>query len=101
MKDVLFADSLFFEVFDFKVLSGNPKVALGEPGKVFLTKSMADKILKDKETTHFKIDKVELEVAGIIADPPPTSHINFTMVDVHVIVQRVNLLEVFRLIIGD
>ena len=80
VEDVLFADSLFFEVFDFKVLSGNPKVALGEPGKVFLTQSMADKILGGKETTHFKIDKVELEVAGIIADPPPTSHINFTMV---------------------
>jgi hypothetical protein len=41
---------------------------------------MADKILGGKETTHFKIDKVELEIAGIIADPPPTSHINFTMV---------------------
>ena len=41
---------------------------------------MADKILKDKETTHLKIDKVDLEVAGIIADPPPTSHINFTMI---------------------
>ena len=80
VEDVLFADSLFFEVFDFKVLSGNPKVALGEPGKVFLTQSMADKIFGGKETTHFKIDKVELEIAGIIADPPPTSHINFTMV---------------------
>ena len=80
VKDVLFADSLFFEVFDFEVLSGNPRVALGEPGKVFLTKSMADKILKDKETTHLKIDKVDLEVAGIVADPPPTSHISFTMI---------------------
>ena len=80
VKDVLFADSLFFEVFDFEVLSGNPKVALGEPGKVFLTKSMADKILKNKETTHLKIDKIDLEVAGIVADPPPTSHISFTMI---------------------
>ncbi|HZB13452.1 MAG TPA: ABC transporter permease [Chryseolinea sp.] len=80
VEGILFADSLFFEVFDFEVLSGNPKVALGEPGKVFLTKSMADKILKNKETTRLKIDKVDLEVAGIIADPPPNSHINFTMV---------------------
>src|SRR5688572_17230740 len=80
VKDILFADSLFFEVFDFEVLSGNPRVALGEPGKVFLTKSMADKILKNKETTHLKIDKIDLEVAGIVADPPPTSHVSFTMI---------------------
>jgi putative ABC transport system permease protein len=80
VHQVLFADSMFFDVFDFKVLSGNPKVDLGEPGKVFLTQSMAKKILKGKETGHIKIDKVELEVVGIIADPPPTSHISFNMV---------------------
>jgi len=79
-QDILFADSLFFEVFDFKVLSGNPKAELGQPGKVFLTKSLADKILKNKKTTTIKINKVELEVAGIIADPPPNSHIHFSMV---------------------
>lgn len=78
---VIFADSLFFEVFDFKVISGNPKVDLGEPGKVFLTESLASKILKGKDHVTIKLDnKIELEVAGIIADPPPNSHINFTMV---------------------
>ena len=80
LNGILFADSLFFEVFDFEVLSGNPKVDLGRPGKVFLTQSMAAKILKGKETKRLKIDKVDLEVAGILADPPPTSHINFTMI---------------------
>jgi len=90
VNDVMFADSLFFEVFDFEVLSGNPKVELGEPGKVFLTKSLADKILKNGEATHLRLDKVDLEVAGIIADPPPTSHINFTMI-----------VSIFRLTTGD
>ena len=80
VDDILFADSLFFEIFDFKVLSGNPKVELGEPGKVFVTKSLANKILKGGEITRFKITTTELEVAGIIADPPPNSHINFSMV---------------------
>lgn len=80
IDDVLFADSLFFDVFDCKVLSGNPKVELGEPGKAFLTKSLADKILKGKETMHLKINKVELQVVGIVADPPPTSHIKFNMI---------------------
>ncbi len=81
INNVLFADSLFFEVFDFNVLSGNPRVDLGEPGKVFLTKSMAEKILKGNERGTIRLDnKIELDIAGIIADPPPNSHIMFTMV---------------------
>ena len=80
IRNILFADSLFFEVFDFKVLSGNPKVELGQPGKVFLTRSLADKILQGKEKATIKIDKVELEVAGIIEDSPPNSHINYSMI---------------------
>lgn len=80
IKNILFADSLFFEVFDFQVLSGNPKAELGQPGKVFLTKSLADKILKGNENIALKIDKVDLTVAGIVADPPPNSHISYSMV---------------------
>jgi putative ABC transport system permease protein len=78
---VLFADSLFFEVFDFQVLSGNPKVDLGQPGKVFLTESSAAKLMQDRNITTIKLNnKVELEIAGIIADPPATSHISFSMI---------------------
>jgi ABC-type antimicrobial peptide transport system permease subunit len=81
IDNVLFADSLFFDVFDFKVLSGNPHVDLGQPGKVFLTKSLADRLLKGSDHGTIKLENiVELEVAGIIQDPPPTSHINFSMV---------------------
>lgn len=81
VANVLFADSLFFEVFDFQTLSGDPGAELGEPGKVFLTKSLADKIMQGKEHLTMKLNNViELEVAGVIADPPPTSHINFSMI---------------------
>jgi ABC-type antimicrobial peptide transport system permease subunit len=81
IKNVIFGDSLFFDVFDFKVLSGNPKVDLGEPGKVFLTKSLADKILNGNEKATIKLNnKIELEVVGIIADPPANSHISFSMI---------------------
>ncbi|MEO8472122.1 MAG: FtsX-like permease family protein [Chryseolinea sp.] len=81
ISNVIFADSLFFDVFDFKVLSGNPRTELGEPGKVFITKSLADKIMQGKDHLTMKLNNLlELEVAGIIADPPPTSHINFSMI---------------------
>ena len=82
LGNVLFADSLFFEVFDFEVLSGNPSVDLGEPGKVFLTKSLADKLSTGgKSVTSVRIDnKLDLEVVGIVADPPANSHMSFSMV---------------------
>lgn len=81
LKDIVYADSLFFEVFDFKVLSGNPRVELGEPGKVFLTRSTADKLLKGQDHGTIKYNGVEdMEVVGIIEDPAPESHIQFTMV---------------------
>jgi len=81
VENILFADSLFFEVFSFKVISGNPKAELGQPGKVFLTESLAKKLLKHEGVTTIKIgNKVQLDVAGIVADPPATSHIQFTMV---------------------
>ena len=81
VEKILFADSLFFEVFDFEVLSGNPKADLAEPGKVFLTKSLAEKLLKGKDKGTIKLaNKLELEVIGIIADPPATSHIQFSMI---------------------
>lgn len=80
VENILFADSLFFEVFDFKVLTGNPRAELGQPGKAFLTESLAAKVLTATENVRLKIDKVDVEVVGIIADPPPNSHINYSMV---------------------
>jgi putative ABC transport system permease protein len=81
VDNILFADSLFFDVFSFKVISGNPKADLGQPGKVFLTESLAKKLLKKEGTTTIKIDnKIQLEVAGIVADPPANSHLQFSMV---------------------
>ncbi|MBX2967073.1 MAG: ABC transporter permease [Cyclobacteriaceae bacterium] len=80
VKNILFADSLFFDVFSFEVLSGNPRAELGTPGKVFLTQSLAGKIMKDG-ITHLKLsNKLDLEIAGIVKDPPPNSHIKFSMI---------------------
>lgn len=81
VDDVIFADSSFFNLFDFEVLSGDPAKALAEPGKVFLTASTAKKIFGTAEATRFKLENVvDLEVAGIIADPPANSHLQFSMV---------------------
>ncbi|HEX7016867.1 MAG TPA: ABC transporter permease [Cyclobacteriaceae bacterium] len=80
VDDVLFVDSLFFDVFDFEVISGNPKVDLGEPNKAFLTQSLAKKIGLTTGGRFRMSNKLDLEVVGIVKDPPPSSHIQFTMV---------------------
>jgi putative ABC transport system permease protein len=83
IDEVVFADSLFFKVFDFEVVSGNPDKALAEPGKFFLTESLAAKmgIEHADPSIRIKLDNtVEGEVAGIIKDPPSTSHIQFQMI---------------------
>lgn len=80
IEDVLFADSLFFDVFDFRIVSGNPQVDLGESNKVFLTESLATKIGLETGGRLRMSNKLDLEVAGIIHDPPPSSHIQFSMI---------------------
>jgi putative ABC transport system permease protein len=81
VEHVLFADSLFFKVFDFEVLEGDPATELGQPGKVFLTESLAKKILKPGAGRSIKLNNIlELEVAGIIKDPPASSHVRFDLV---------------------
>jgi putative ABC transport system permease protein len=78
LENFLFADSLFFDVFDFGVLSGNPKVELAQPGKAFATESLLKKIGNIKT---IKLDnKLELEVVGIVQDPPANSHLTYSMV---------------------
>lgn len=78
--NIVFADSLFFEIFGFEVLSGNPKVELSQPGKVFVTESYLKKIGGEK-VKHIKLGNIiELEVAGVIKDLASPSHINFNMV---------------------
>lgn len=78
---VIFADSVFFQVFDFKLISGNSAHDLARPGKVFLTQSAAQRLFPDGNYSTFKIGNgVEVEVAGIIEDPPSSSHMHFTMI---------------------
>ena len=77
---VIFADSMFFRVFDFEVISGSPGVDLGEPNNVYLTESMSEKLKLDVAGRLRLNNKLDLEVAGIVKDPPASSHIQFTMI---------------------
>lgn len=80
VENILFADSLFPQLFSFTFLSGNPAVELGQPGKVFLTEALNKKINAAGNQKTIKLNnQLELEIAGIVADPPANSHIQFSL----------------------
>ena len=87
-KNVLFADSLFFRVMDFANVKdfwviGNPQTALAEPRKVLLTESTAKKYFGTANAVGQLIrlsNKEDVQVTGIVKDPPATSHLPFSMI---------------------
>ena len=73
-----FADSNFFRVFDFELLAGDPQQVLTSPEAVILTASTARRYFGDENPLGQTIrvgDELELEVRGVMADPPGNSHL--------------------------
>jgi putative ABC transport system permease protein len=81
---VLYTDSSFFDVFDFKLLKGNPKTALVKPASLVLTETYAKKYFGDEDPLGKQItveddDRFFYVVTGVVADVPANSHIQFDM----------------------
>jgi putative ABC transport system permease protein len=79
-ETVFMADSAFFRVFDFELLAGNPATALSEPGAIVLTQSMARRLFGEADPMGQTVranQQNDLRVTGIVADPPPNSHLVF------------------------
>jgi putative ABC transport system permease protein len=73
-------DRHFFDVFSFEVLRGTPEEALARPGQALLTASTARRIFGADDPMGKTLtagSDIEYEVAGILADPPATSHFQF------------------------
>lgn len=80
---VLFADSSFFSVLDFKLLRGDPETALVRPRSIVLTEEYAKKYFGDLDPMGQKmmveVDTVFYTVTGVVQDIPDNSHIKFDM----------------------
>jgi len=71
-----FADPAFFQIFDYKVLKGNPATFLKSPQSVVLTETLAKSLFGDEDPLgkSLKFDNTEaLKVEGVIADVPKNS----------------------------
>lgn len=79
-KRVFFADSTFFEVFDYPFIAGDRRTALVEPNSMVITESIAKKYFPGEDPVG-KIMKLEsslaVKVTGVIRDVPPQSHFRF------------------------
>ncbi len=76
--DVFAADSTFFDVFDFKLLSGDPKTALKEVGSVVITESVAKKYFGNEDPIGKELEDVANDSRGVVTavmqDVPRASH---------------------------
>jgi putative ABC transport system permease protein len=80
---VLFADSTFFDVFDFRLLRGDPKTALQNPRSMILTEDFAVKYFGKEDPMGKRIsleaDTNLYTITGVIKNIPSNSHIKFDM----------------------
>lgn len=83
-KNVLVADSNFFQFFSFPVVKGNAELFLKGPNKLVITESAAKRYFGDEDPIGKLMlrgaDRTASEVVGVVKDPPHNSHIAFDMV---------------------
>lgn len=76
--DIKFSEPSFFDVFGFKLLSGNAQSLTHNPTSLFLTESTAEKIFGNAnalgQTVQFE-NLGSYTVEGIIQDPPLETHL--------------------------
>lgn len=68
---LIFADSAFFEVFDYEMVAGNPATALDAPRTIVLTEALAEKIFGGPEQAMgevLKFSRDSYTVTGVYRD---------------------------------
>jgi putative ABC transport system permease protein len=90
-----FADSLFFKMFDFKLVSGNPNTALNEPLSIILSQTTAKKYFGNEnpigQTLLLTGDGLTAKVTGVMKDNPENSLIKSDMlVSMNTLTRKMN-----------
>ena len=78
-RNVCFADSNFFEMFNIPLLKGNPETALSDPGSFVITESTAKKYFGDEDALGKTLITPNgvIKISGVCADIPKNSHLQF------------------------
>jgi len=78
-ENLVFADTGFLQLFDFEILKGRAE-ALAAPGQILLTPGLAAALFGQEDPVGKAVvglDDQMYTVAGLIADPPRRSHLQF------------------------
>ena len=83
-ENVAFTDNDFFKMFSFEILKGNKESFLLDPSEIVITESIAQKYFGSTDALNkvFSIDirgGKDFVVAGVVADPPANSSLDFQM----------------------
>lgn len=80
-ENVLFVDSTFFDVLDFRMIKGDPETALVRPRSMVMTEEYARKYFHDADPVGQKVtvesDTVIYTVTGVVQNVPDNSHLKF------------------------
>lgn len=79
---ILFADSAFFSVFDYRVLAGNPTLALSKPYQILFTPTLVQKYFDTDDFStivgrSILINNEVYEISGVVEEAPANSHIQY------------------------
>jgi ABC-type antimicrobial peptide transport system permease subunit len=82
-EHIVFADPQLFNIFNFPVISGNPIEDLKDPGKVFITPTIAKKYFGESSPIGKTIELggiLDLEVVGLLSESNDNSHLKMNIV---------------------
>lgn len=78
-----FADSSFFKIFSYKLISGNPEKVLAKPYTVVITKNTAKKYFGDLDPVGQLLNvngATDYEVTGVMENVPTNSYLQFDFI---------------------
>ncbi|MEM9665737.1 MAG: ABC transporter permease [Bacteroidota bacterium] len=83
---ITFADSVFFELFDYPLASGHPEHVLDAPNQMVLSQPVAEALFGNEDPIGQSVsvisysDTLDCTVTGLLATPPGPSHLTFDAV---------------------
>mgnify|MGYP006279312683 CR=1 FL=1 len=83
VRDLVLADANFFEIFSFKLVSGNPQNVLSEPQSLVISESQAKSLFGEEDPigkTLVQDQKTTYKISGVMEDFPSNSSIEADMI---------------------
>ena len=77
-----YADSTFFQVFSFPLISGNPDKALVDPGSILISEKIAMKYFGNSDVLgrELEVNTRNFKITGVMKDFPENSHFHADLI---------------------